>query len=250
MTHEEAIDLAGLYVLDALTPEERAAVDSHLRTCLLAHPEFSELGGVTPALASLAPPAGAPAALKRRVLEEYGVATLERQPVPASRRPRRPWHGWMGWATAAAAVLVFAVVGVWAVGQRNDADQAAHRAQMMADAVAAMTSPGAQVAMLSGSGTAQGAHGFAAFPASGGGYVVMTDLPAPPSGMAYQAWYMVGGQAMSAGVMDVDENGELVAAGMQPMPGTSEVAFTLEPMGGSDEPTSAPLITGDLATHS
>jgi len=267
MTHDEALELSGLYVLDALTPDEREAVDAHLRACTLEHAEFAELGGVTPALATLAVPMAAPSELKARVLDAYRSdmgAPQPAWPAPAAQPRMRPapvsqvpahaatWRmpTWAGWATAVAAVLILAVVGVWAVGQGNQADQANRRAQQLAQAVAAMAAPGSQVAILHGSGTAQGARGFAAFPQSGGGFVVLTDLPAAPSGMTYQGWYIVGGKASSAGVMDVGPDGELIGSGMQPMAGTDIVAFTLEPTGGSNQPTSAPIITGNLATSS
>jgi anti-sigma-K factor RskA len=35
---------------------------------------------------------------------------------------------------------------------------------------------------------------------------------------------------------------------MQPTPGTDTVAVTIEPAGGSDQPTSAPIIVGSLTT--
>jgi hypothetical protein len=267
MTHDEAIELSGLYVLDALSPAEREAVDAHLRACTLEHAEFAELGGVTPALATLAAPVAAPRELKARVLDAYRSdmgAPQPALPAPAAQPRMRPdsvsqvpghtaaWRmpTWAGWATAVAAVLILAVVGVWAVGQGNQADLANRRAQQLAQAVAAMAAPGSQVAILHGSGTAQGARGFAAFPQSGGGFVVLTDLPAAPSGMTYQGWYIVGGKASSAGVMDVGPDGELIGSGMQPMAGTDIVAFTLEPTGGSVQPTSAPIITGNLTTSS
>jgi anti-sigma-K factor RskA len=50
--------------------------------------------------------------------------------------------------------------------------------------------------------------------------------------------------------MDVGQDGDLIESGMQPMAGTDVVAFTLEPTGGSDQPTSAPIITGSLGTSS
>ena len=257
MTHHEAIELSGLYVLDALTADERAQVDGHLRTCTLDHPEFAEAGGVTPALASLAEPITAPAELKAKILNAYRAEVGAPQQAlravvakPATHPAAWRMPTWAGWASAMAAVLILAVVGVWAIGQGSQADQANKRAQQLAQAVAAMTAPGSQVAILHGTGTAQGASGFAAFPPSGGGYVVVTDLPSAPAGKTYQAWYIVDGHPSSAGVMDVGQDGDLIASGMQPMAGTAVVAFTLEPTGGSDQPTSAPIISGNLATPS
>ena len=47
MSHEQALDLAALYVLEALEPADEAAVREHLVTCGLSHAEFEELGGVS-----------------------------------------------------------------------------------------------------------------------------------------------------------------------------------------------------------
>ena len=268
LSHDEAMELAGLYALDALTPDEKAAVDAHVAACAEDHSEIASLGGVTPALASLAEPVGAPAALKRRVLEAYaadvpglvrdaplGMTAVDDAPSPSAPATpaepparRRQAPNWMGWAAAAIAIVLLAVLSAYGLNLRQQADQANQRAEQIAAAVAAMTAPGSQVAILHGTGTAAGVNGFAAFPASGGGYVVMTDVPHAPNGMTYQAWYIVDKQATSAGVMTVGPDGNVVASGMEPLPGTQAVAFTLEPDGGSDQPTSQPIIVGNVTT--
>jgi hypothetical protein len=66
--HAEATELAGLYVLDALKPSLRSAVEEHLGACPDAHLEFDELGSVLPALALLVEPMQPPAALRARVM--------------------------------------------------------------------------------------------------------------------------------------------------------------------------------------
>jgi len=263
MSHEEALELAGLYALDALTPDERAAVDAHLAACSEDHTEFATLGGVAPALAAVAEPVDAPQSLKANVIAAYRadvapklVSTPARVPAPVVRpviadapRPRR-WQApnWMGWAAAAVAVVLLAVISVYGLNLRQQVDQAKQRADQLAQAVAAMTAPGSQVAVLHGSGAAAGVSGFAAFPASGTGYVVMTDVPAAPSGMTYQAWFIADGKPSSAGTMAPTSDGNVVAAGVTPTPGASVVAVTLEPEGGSDQPTSDPIIVGNITT--
>lgn len=266
LSHDEALELAGLYALDALTPDEKAAVDAHVAACALDHSEIAELGGVTPALATSVEPIEAPTALKASVLAAYrtdvasapalapapapkAAGAVRRDvvvPAPAARRWQAP--NWMGWAAAALALVLLAVLSVYGLNLRQQADQANQRAQQIAAAVAAMSAPGSQVAILHGTGSAADVNGFAAFPASGGGYMVMTDVPDAPSGMTYQAWYIVDGTPSSAGLMAVGPDGNLVASGLQPLPGTQVVAVTLEPSGGSDQPTSAPIIVGNVST--
>ena len=260
MSHEESLEIAGLYVLDALTPEETAAVVAHLADCPEDHAEIDELGAVTPALATLAEPVGAPASLKLRVLEAYEAANPGARPaqplqidvaksVPVAAA-RRPVPNWMGWAAAGVALVLLAVLGVVGLNLRQQADRANQRAEQLSAAIAAMSEPGAQVAILHGSGPAAGISGFVAIPAGGTGYMVMTDVPAAPPGMTYQAWYIAGGTPTSAGTMSSSADGKIVASGLQPVPGTSVVAVTVEPSGGSEQPTSAPIIVGNLSTTS
>jgi anti-sigma-K factor RskA len=261
MTHDEALELAGLYALDALTSDEKAEVDAHVAACELDHSEIESLGGVTPALASLVEPVGAPASVKRRVMDAYAADHPRNETFPdrqvqaapanvpaATRRWQAP--NWMGWAAAGMAVLLLAVLGVAGLNLKSQADLANQRADEMAAAVAAMTAPGSQVAVLHGSGAATGINGFVAIPSGGTGYMVMTEVPPVPAGKTYQAWYIVDGQPASAGTMSAGSDGNVVASGMQPLPGTSVIAVTVEPAGGSAQPTSDPIIVGTLTTAS
>jgi anti-sigma-K factor RskA len=250
MNHAEAIELAGLYVLDALGPAEREQVDAHLATCTEAHPELAQMGGVVPALAALAEPVSAPATLKSRVMADYraGVGAPARQPAPvirlsSYRRPR------LGWAAAAAAVLIVAVTAGWAYVAQSNADLEAHRAQIIAQAIDVMATPGSSVAVMHGTASAAGSSGFAAFGPDGPGYLVLVDMPVAPSGMAYQAWYIADGQPASAGILTVDRDGYVVMA-LAGQPGAQVFALTIEPASGSEQPTSDPIAVGELRPNS
>ncbi|MEP7378696.1 MAG: anti-sigma factor [Chloroflexota bacterium] len=247
MTHAEATELAGLYVLDALVAAERAQVDAHLANCAQAHDDFAAVGGVVPALASLADPVGAPASLKNKVLADYRAGAYAGAHSPAARvRPAR--QSWLGWAAAAAAVLLLAVTAGWAVTAQSHADAQAQRAQQLAQAINILSSPRSQSATLHGAAQADGARGFAAIDRSGAGYMVLLNLPAAPAGQAYQAWYLTDHQPTSAGLLSVQEGGFAVLSLSSPTP-FDQVALTLEPAAGSAQPTSDPILTGELTTH-
>ncbi len=260
LTCDEVSELTGLYVLDALEADERAVVADHLATCTSsAHGEFAELGAVVPALASAAPPAGAPAALKRRVLESYRSemattatateASLDRnvEPTPPKAKARDSrWPTPTSWLPAIATLLLLVVVGVWGFGQALEASQARDRAAALSRAIAAMSAPGSEIAVLQGSGSATGASGFAAFPADGGAHVVLVGLPQAPTGQAYQAWYIADGTPTSAGLMSVSPDGYVIMSDPEPLPGAEVFAVTLEPAGGSAQPTTQPIVVGDL----
>jgi anti-sigma-K factor RskA len=219
---------------------------------------------LAPALASMVEPVSAPPQLKDRVLAAYAVETASsatpakmpgrfsttdspRQTVPAQTVPsRRGWQmpRWAGWATAAAAVLVLAVVGVYALGLQSQLRATEEQAALLSDAIAAYAAPGSQTAVLrdtNGAGV-----GFAAVSTDGTAYVVASGLEPAPTGKTYQAWFIADGTPISAGLASVGPDGLMVMSNDQPAPGTTAVALTLEPSGGSAQPTSAPFVVGEL----
>jgi anti-sigma-K factor RskA len=261
MSCAEIEELSGLYVLDALEPAERRDVESHLATCPQAHAEYAEVGGVVPALASLATPVDAPPQLKARVIaavqrEAASVSSHAAKPEvkpwtlavgapsPAARRSLVP--AWASWASALAAVLILAVVGVWALGLQGQAQRADARAAALADAIEAFSAPDSETAVLRGSGAQSDASGFAALTADGKSYLVMIGLSPLPADQTYQAWYIADGAPASAGLMTVDEDGYAVIVDPQPLAGTRVVAVTVEPRGGSEQPTTEPFVAGEL----
>lgn len=275
-TCADVSELAGLYVLDALDADEHETVRAHLATCDQVHDELAEVGGVVPALAMLIEPLEAPVELKARVMAAIATAeqlpkvapmqasmptfrTVIPAPKPALPRPSEPavphaaylparQTSWSRWALGIAAVAMIAVLGSWSIVLQSRASEAEQRSGTLARAIAASNDVTAQVAVLRGTGIADGATGFAAFPREGPGYIVMVGLRPAPSGHTYQAWYMVDGQPSSAGLMVVGQDGIAVLQGVQPI-GTNLVALTLEPAGGVDQPTTDPVVTGEVAAQ-
>jgi anti-sigma-K factor RskA len=299
LTHEEADDLAGLYVLDALDPAEAAAVRAHLATCGQPHPLFAHLAAVTPSLASLAEPVNAPPALRDRVLTAVSLTAQaplvippprQAAPPPQQLRPapmptmpqggpppgkpppgwapqpqppphaypppipieqarevrrRRSWS-WLG--LAAAAVIAIVALGAWNVILQRQADE---RDELLRTALATCLDPNADAARLTGQDQAAGATGCAAFPESGQGFIVMRGLPPLSPDQTYQAWYLVGGQPTSAGLMPVGTDGVAILTGLTPVEGTGAVALSLEPAGGSLPAPTGPIVAvGELGTTS
>ena len=278
LSHAEALELAGLYALDALDADERAAVDAHLESCELDHAEFAEVGGVAPALISLIEPVDAPPSLKANVMAAYAresatVPMPATVPQPATTpapgkmpgrfstgdSPRTPvkavvdstpdrggWRlpAWSGWATAAAAVLILAVVGVYALQAGSRATDAEARAEVLSDAIAAFAAPDSMTATLQTGASA----GFAAITPSGETYVVMTGMDEAPAGHDYQAWYIVDGAPVSAGLMTVYDDGIAILHGDGVTEGVQAVALSVEPVGGSDQPTTDPIVVGEMQT--
>lgn len=276
---EEVAELAGVYVLHALAADEAEAVRAHLDGCVRPHPEFAEVGGVVPALALLFEPVDAPVDLKSRVMAAVAAparsasaatdvasaavpthvgssaaaartqaeadARVWEPPTTGPARPRR--MSALSWGIAATAVMLIAVLGAWNVVLQSRAGEVEQRTQMIAQAIAASTQPDAEVAVLHGTGPAQGASGFAAFPADGEGYIVLVDLPPAPAGQTYQAWYLVGEHATSAGLLTVGPDGYAVLSGVDARQDAQQIALTIEPAGGVEVPSAAPVMAGELS---
>ena len=83
LTCDEVREMAGAFVLGALTPADDAAVRAHLASCNDAHAEIDELGGVLPALAESVPVVEPPDRLKARIMTA-AAADLEARRVPSS----------------------------------------------------------------------------------------------------------------------------------------------------------------------
>jgi hypothetical protein len=275
LSHDEALELAGLFVLGALDAGDERAVREHLDDCAMDHADFAELGGVAQALALAVEPQDAPAAARARVLDAIAreaaqplaasqslgavtqaarAATLAppaRRPVPADAQRRSPLAALFGspkpaWIAFAAAVALIAALGAWTVHLNERATYLERRADTIARAMAASVVPGAEVAVLRGSGPATGAAGIAVLDTAQHSHIVIVGLPPAPAGHTYQAWHITGGVPHSAGLLRVDEDGYAVLADVPAQPGVEIVALTVEVAGGVDAPTAEPIVTGSL----
>ncbi|MFI6360918.1 anti-sigma factor domain-containing protein, partial [Streptomyces sp. NPDC050743] len=69
---------------------------------------------------------------------------------------------------------------------------------------------------------------------------VASKMPTPPRGKVYQLWFADGGNMRSAGLMDPDRSSQAVL--MQgAVDGATGIGITVEPAGGSKQPTSTPV---------
>ena len=73
-------------------------------------------------------------------------------------------------------------------------------------------------------------------------YLLVNNLPSPPSGQQYQLWAIVDGQPVDAGVFDVQNTSGLLR--MKNMPRAQVFAVTLEKRGGSATPQGPMYVMG------
>ncbi len=146
---------------------------------------------------------------------------------------------------AAAVIALVGVVG-WDVVLQGQLDGARRQASLLGSALAAAAQAGSVTATLQGSGPAAAASGFVVASKGGTNYMVVSGLPDPGAGRTYQAWYLEGQTAVSAGVFPLGTDGVTVV-GMAGIAGAvTAVALTIEPSGGSSQPTSQPIVLANL----
>lgn len=223
--------LVGPYVLDALPPGEREEFEAHLAQCPECQAEAAELRETAAHLARSAalPP---PPDLRQRVLAE---AARTRQVPPRGRLAATATRRrWVAGLVAAAAVLVVVALGTVTVQAQRRADRAEQLTAIVAD-------PGAHSVDLDGE---EGTLRLVVSPDHGASVLVARGLPAPPEGKVYALWYQRDGHMVPAGLFHPDDDGA-VRTRVDGIP-TDVVGVTVEPDGGSDEPTLPIVAQGSL----
>jgi anti-sigma-K factor RskA len=80
------------------------------------------------------------------------------------------------------------------------------------------------------------------------GRLSVTNFPAAGSGRVYQVWLVKGNaKPTSAGLFRVTDNGQATFAIPESMKGVDQVMVSVEPGGGSDQPTSQPIAAASMA---
>ena len=82
-------------------------------------------------------------------------------------------------------------------------------------------------------------------PTSEGSYLVVAGLSEAPDNHTYQLWLMNDGTPESAGVFEVSDGLKVLETGS--LEGSDAAAITVEPEGGSQQPTSDPVLASSEA---
>jgi anti-sigma-K factor RskA len=236
MSGQDVHALAGAYALGALADEaERQAFEEHLAGCPVC---AEEVGGLLATSAVLGRAVGlpAPAGLRDRVLTELDRVPQEQAQAPIAR-PRTVGRRRFAVAVlAAAAVAVVAGSGAYVLGGKQKADEASSADRAMA-AVLSSTDARATTGKISGGGTmivVSSAEQRRAV-------VVLHYLPALPASKTYEMWMMSPSKVRPAGLLRPDHVGHAGARVLSIPAGSDRVGLTVEPAGGSPQPTTAPI---------
>ncbi len=264
-------DLAGAYAVDALDPEETRAFEQHLRDCPACAAEVRSMRAALTELAvadAVTPPPALRAAVMAEIArtpQESPVATAvvpEPRPAPAhARKPdpvtepettsvrvlrpnrERRWQRWtVGLAAAtglaAAAAAVFGIRAAQLSDERNDL-------QAEVDSVrSVLTAPDAETVRADLAG---GTATIVAAPSLGRTLIMGQSVEEPEQGTTYQAWVIDDAGAVSAGIFEPNSSGQVLIELAAPAQPGDTVGITVEPDGGSAEPTTAPILAVPIA---
>lgn len=246
--HEELLDSVAVYALGALPPDEARAVREHLEECEECRREYRALAPAAAAVGysaeacedatsgAVAPPGPL---LKKRIMAQI-------RPNVGELRAVRPivWPAYAVAAACLALALVMSIVNIslneeMRTSQAQLAQMNRHSAALMRDLdyqrteLADLIAPDSERYAVNNGEVLR--HGSRI-------YIAMSSLPAPPRGKVYQAWTLRDGASQMTPSVTFVPNSAGVA--VVSIPGNNAhvaaVAVSVEPDGGSKQPTSKP----------
>jgi anti-sigma-K factor RskA len=224
----DLIALATPYALDAMSESERAEIDRRVAAAPaeVAQAFADEVRAIreTMAVVSAATAVEPPESLRDRLLSE-----VSGDPVRTLHTRRRRWQTI---ALAAAAALV---IGLGALG----VGMALRPAATPSTAEQVFAAP--DVRTVSGQIPAGGTATVVFSRQKNAGVLVMNNVAPPEPGTVYQMWLIDDKGPRSAGMMDAKNVAPSTTAVLPDLGDSQMLAFTVEPPGGSAQPTSAPF---------
>ncbi|BCW11369.1 hypothetical protein NtRootA4_24320 [Arthrobacter sp. NtRootA4] len=249
------LELAEIYALDAVSDDERAMIDDYVKDAPEGAEFFQRVREARETLsvsftAQDEPPAGLFGNIMERITQEATAPAAAEPAAPAAvspavddlaaarakREERQRAGGARRWivGVAAAAVIGLGGIGVGAyVSAQNDPVNQVLQAQDVQKQSAPV--PGGGTATISASSAKDS-------------FVVLMDGVAPaPEGKVYQLWTLPkdGSAPVPQGTMDAQTLSK--PAVVKGLSSASSVAITVEPAGGSQAPTSAPVLVVALS---
>lgn len=261
----DAHQLSGAYVLDALTAAEAESMETAMRASEDLRSEVAELTDTAVLLGLAVPPAEPSDGLRDRLLALVDV-TPQLAPLPAAAEleepgelePHRARHaepqhqavvtaGPRHWFTRPSALLAAAAAVVLLAGggvlvQRAIVPSPEQTEASQFAALSAAPDVEHHQSSVAGGGTATVLWSDHQHTAA----VVLAGERTVPSGKVLQVWCLAGGSTTSAGVYQPAPGHTYEMLQCSPKTG-DRVGVTVEPAGGSKQPTSTPIATIPLA---
>lgn len=232
--------LSGAYAVDALEADERARFEDHLERCADCRAEVADLRETAAELGHgdvVAPPAG----LREQVLA--GIETI--RPLPPLAAPpavsdelgsrRRARLGGLGRLTLVAAAVLIVALAATALWMRPWSDDASDDLTAAEQVLAADDAERVDDRLPDGTRAT-----LVVSRSEGRAVLLVDDLAPPPGGTDYQLWLQTPeGDLTSAGL--VPDGGDTTVALEGDASEATGAGITVEPDGGSEQPTTNPI---------
>lgn len=235
-------ELKDAYVLGALPEDERAAVETYLALHSERQAEIEDLIGVAGLLALAPPEHDPPAGLRRRVLDAVQPEATPPRPSPTSSSS---WFGRLAGlrnvALGAAAVLVVGLLS-WNVLLQEDIRDLRGQVE---EARAAGQAQEPREIRLDGTWAERGVEAQVTAIEEDRAIIVIEDMPPMPDDRAGQVWIIDDEVPQPSSLLE--PSGDSAAAAITtPFGEADAIAVTIEPAGGSEEPTTEPVLVQEL----
>lgn len=248
------------YVLGLATDDERREFEQMCAT----YPEVAEARDLfeqtleTEMLKEAMPP---PPAIKEKVLQSIGPAYATEEPAENhSQTPVRRMNPWK-WV-AAASIVVAVAAGIWAytlldqkrqlVAQQQETEDRLNQSVARLDSLqqdADLLRKPMMTVSLTGTDVAPQAHStiFWDSVSTKDVYLLVNNLPQPPSDKQYQLWALLDGQPIDLGFINYQVEQKRLLIKMQNVKKAQAFAITLEPRTGDPAtPEGEMYVKGDL----
>lgn len=255
-------ELLPFYALDALSDEERQLVEGYLAEHPEARQQIEEMGQAASALPYSVTPVEPSSDAKRALMARVAADAEAHSLVSPQREPERDVNRfenlfrWFSLASAAVAIIWVIVLNAQVARLRNEISalnqQVAAHSKSLNQIITNLPQTGpSNVITVSLKGTqvepqAQGQ--LIANPESQSAVLVISGLPKLEAGKTYQVWLIDGSVPVSAGLLKVDENGQAVfiVTSKESIGSFKSLGISVEPEGGSPQPTGDIVVLSDL----
>jgi len=234
MGHEDFHELTAAYALDALDEQDELAYVEHLRSCPQCREDLAAVQDTAGLLAYGAAAEAPPPALRERILNQARSERVNVIPI------RRRWSLPAAASVAAVAAMAAIGLGIWANSLRSDLSSEREARTGLEQVVSVISDPRSERVPASvGSGT------LVVSP-TGAAVLILSNLDPAPSGKIYEAWIAEDLAPKPAGLFQAAGDRTHVAL-TRPVPKGATVMVTLEPAGGTTEPSAEPLFAAKAA---
>lgn len=256
-----------LFALGALPQNEAEALQAHVSACEECSARLSEARGHVSLLAFAVKqerPAGTiKAELLARVRANRQAEEMNEWPSRVHREEeykpaKKPASGWLTWVLATAAVLLAVVsfalswqnrnMAARLQRQRQVAESSIREREQIEKLVGILASPDTMTVKLAGMGEMPTATGLVKFNSKAGLVLYQaSNLPDLPAGKSYQMWLVpTSGAPISAGLLGSGGQafGNMWMAEVPANVEAKAFAVTVEPAGGTDQPTGPKVLLG------